>query len=355
MRKCTNWWRRADTMGADFQSSSTASGTLWYRFGRALLSMKCEDGSFSRRFASIFTECAVEPPAEGDGIPHIDFRIASHPSDPRLLVVLMNSEYRDGADFLCQLVPERQYVECTELVPGWQMLALPEAPDQPVFAFGKSSILISRAHPWQQAMALYMISTAFRLQPDVCVLHAASVGIAGKGVLISGAKGAGKTTLSLCFASRGHSFLGDEWAVVSTLTGDLLPLRRAASIRPGPHPAGLDEYLENHSCEIELLSDGTQRLRTSVGAVYPRALPQVVPLTDVFFLRRFASRPKVERFTSSEQLPPIAPLLASIWGHSPAERALDVFRSVGHARLWQLDVGGSPEETADIVEEAIKD
>jgi hypothetical protein len=356
MLDCIKWWRRADTMVSESRALSTESRKEWYRFGHTLLCMECEDGSFSRRFADIFSECAVDQRAEEGTLPHVDFRIAPLPSDPSVLSVSMNPDYLDGADFLCQLVPDRQYVECTELVPGWQMLALPEAPDEPVFAFGQSKILVSRAHPWQHPMALYVISTVFRLQPDVCVLHAASIGIAGRGVLLSGAKGAGKTTLSLCFAARGHAFLGDEWAAVSSLTGDLLPLRRAASIRPGPHPAGLDEYLESHECDAELLPDGTQRVRTLVGAVYPRALPQVVPLTDVFFLRRFASRPRVERFSaSSEQLPPIAPLLASVWGHSPAERALTLLRSLGHARWWHLDVGGSPEETADIVEETLKE
>jgi len=356
MSNWTKWWRRADTMRTELPALSTQSRKDWYRFGRTLLSMEWEDGPFSRRFGDIFSECAVEQPAEEDTQPHVDFRITPLPSDPRVLVVSMNPDYPDGADFLCRLVPERRYVECTELAPGWQMLARPEAPDEPVFAFGRSKILVSRAHPWQHPIALYVISTAFRLQPDVYVLHGASVGIAGRGVLLSGAKGAGKTTLSLCFASRGHAFLGDEWAAVSSLTGDLLPLRRAASIRPGPHPAGLDEFLQSHECNAEVLPDGTQRVRTVVGAVYPRAIPQIVPLTDIFFLRRFASRPSVERFTpSSEQLPPIAPLLASVWGHSPAERALDLFRSLGHARWWHLDVGGSPEGTADIVEETLKE
>jgi hypothetical protein len=320
-----------------------------------LLAMDCEDRSFSRRFKDIFAECAVEP-TEDETLPHVDFRVAALPSDPSVLAVSVTPNQPDGADFLCRLVPERRYVECTEIVPGWQVLALPEAPDEPVFAFGPSGILVSRRHPWQRAIALYAISSAFRLQPDVYVLHAASVGISGKGVLFSGAKGTGKTTLSLCFASRDHAFLGDEWAAVSSLTGELLPLRRAASIRPGPRPAGLDEYLRRHSCDTEILPDGTQRVRTSVGAVFPRALPQVVPLTDIFFLRRFAPQPVVERFSPSrKELPPISPLLASVWGYPPGERVLELFRTLGKARWWHLDVGGSPEETADLVEETLKE
>src|SRR5258708_27277228 len=203
MPDSTRWWSRADGMGTSLDLPRGESDKEWYCFGRILLAMDCEDRSFSRRFKNIFAECSVEP-TEGETFPHVDFRVAALPSDPSVLAVSVTPNQPDGADFLCRLVPERRYVECTEIVPGWQVLALPEAPDEPVFAFGPSGILVSRRHPWQHAIALYAISNTFRLQPEVYVLHAASVGISGRGVLLSGAKGAGKTTLSLCFASRGH-------------------------------------------------------------------------------------------------------------------------------------------------------
>jgi hypothetical protein len=348
--ECAKWWPPADGT----RSLSDESGKEWYRFGRTLLALDCEDRPFSRRFRDIFGECAVKP-TEDETLPHVDFRVAAIPSDPSVLAVSVTPNQPDEADFFRGLVPER-YLLAKETTPGWQMLALPDAPDDPVFAFGPSGILVSQNHPWQQAIALYAISSTFRLQPDVYVLHAASVGISGKGVLLSGAKGVGKTTLSLCFASRGHAFLGDEWAAVSSLTGELLPLRRSASIRPGPHPVGLDEYLQGHSCDMETLPDGTQRVRTQVGMVFPQAIPQVVPLTDIFFLRGFAPRPVVERFIPSRgELPPISPMLASVWGYPPAKRALQLFRALGKARWWHLDVGGSPEETADLIEETLKE
>lgn len=342
-------------MGRQYEPLSGESEKGWYCFGQTLLRMDCEDHAFSRRFKEIYGECAIEPPADIT-TPRVDFRVAVIPSDPSMLEVSIIPHPPDGADFMRRLVPERRYQECKETTPGWKMLALPEAPEEPVLSFGPSEILVSRNHPWQNAIALYAISSTFRLQPDVYVFHAGSVGISGKGVLFSGAKGAGKTTLSLCFASRGHAFLGDEWAALSSSTVELLPLRRAASIRQGPRAVGLDEYLNGHSCDTETLPDGTQRVRAKVGAVFPRALAQVVPLTDIFFLRCFAPRPVVERFTpSGGELPPISPLLASVWGYPPAERALQLFRTLGKANWWRLDVGGSPEETADLIEETLKE
>lgn len=331
------------------------SGKEWYCFGRTLLGLESEDRSFSRRFREIYAECKLNPTMQ-DVRQRIELRVTAVPTDPGMLAVSMTPNRSDGAAFFRSLVPQRRYVKCKDMIPGWQTLAVPEAADEPVFAFGPSGMLVSRRHPWQQAVALYAISNAFRLQPDVYVLHAASVSICGKGVLLSGAKGAGKSTLSLSFASRGHAFLGDEWAAVSSLNGEILPLRRAASIRPGPHPAGLDEYLQNHVCDTETLPDGTQRVRSRVGLMFPQAISKIVPLTDIFFLRRFARRPAVEPVTPSrESLPPISPLLACVWDHSPAERAFNLFRILGKARWWNLDVGGSPDETADLIEETLKE
>ena len=90
--------------------------------------------------------------------------------------------------------------------------------------------------------------------------------------------------------------------------------------------------------------------------MFPRAAAQVVPLTDIFFLRGFSARPGAEPFVRhSGELPPASPLLASVWAHPPAERALYLLRTLGKARWWHLDVGGSPEETADMIEETVKE
>jgi hypothetical protein len=295
-------------------------------------------------------------PSQDENLARIVLRIENVPSEPEVLAIAVRPGLPNGIDFLRRLLPERRYVECVEFDRGWRMLALQQSPEEPVLAFGQSVILASRSHTWQHPIALYAISSALGAQPDLFVFHAASVGVWGKGVLLSGPKGTGKTTLSLCFASRNHAFLGDEWAAISTLTGELLPLRRAASIRPGPHPRGLDDYLRDHHCGTEILPDGTERVRANVAVAYPRAQARAVPLTDIFFLRRFALRPAVEQLTlKGIELPPVSPLLASIWGHALGRRTLDLLRTLDNARWWHLDVGGSPEETTELVEETIKE
>jgi len=349
------WWQHLKAAAAEHRPQGTALEAQWYCFGAALLGMESEDAEFSSRFKDIYSECAVQRPLDAV-LPQVSLRVAALPSEPDWLSVSVAPTLPDGTVFLRQLFPERGYQECPAAEPEWLFLAQAVAPEEPVIALGPFAMLVSRRHPWQHLVAMYAISSAIWLQRDVFVLHAASVGIAGKGVLLSGAKGAGKSTLALSFACRGYAFLGDEWAAVSALSGELLPLRRAASIRPSRHPDGLDEYLRKQSCHVETLTDGTQRVRTRVGPAFPTAAAQVVPLTDIFFLRGFSARPGVEPFARhSGGLPPVSPLLASVWGHPPAERTLYMLRTLGRARWWHLDLGGSPEETADMIEETVKE
>lgn len=349
------WWYRPDVMAAELPRPEVASPIARYRFGRSLLVVDCEDRPFSRRFAEIFGECACDSTGDQD-IPRLNLRVSSVRSNPEVLAVSLVPSLLDGVDYVRQLFPQSRYLECRGLAQGWRMLAPKEAPQEPVLAFGPTTILVSRSHPWQHLIAMYAISNAFRVQPDVFVFHAASVAVGEKGVLLFGKKGAGKTTLSLCLASRGHAFMGDEWGAVSVSTGELLPLRRMASIRSGPSARGVDEYLRNHSCDAEVLPDGTERVRVRVGAIYPQASARVVPLSHAFFLRGFTTRPAVERFApEGGELPPVSPLLASVWGHSPGQRTLSLLRTLGKASWWHVDVGGSPEETAELIEKKIKE
>ena len=144
----------------------------------------------------------------GGGWPQASLRIVALPSEPDWLEISVTPALPDGIAFIRRLFPERGYRECPEAESGWRLLAQAVALEEPVIAVGPFMMLVSRRHPWQHLVAMYAISSAIWLQPDVFVLHAASVGIAGKGVLLSGAKGAGKTTLALSFAAVDTHFSG---------------------------------------------------------------------------------------------------------------------------------------------------
>ena len=353
--RAAKWWSRPDALAAEVRRGAGQFEEKKYLFGRTLLSMSCDESSFSRRFRELFAECAYDQ-ARDEVIPGLLLQIHSVRSYPDVLAISLVPSLIDGVDFVRQLFPARQYVECIETAPKWRMLALPAAPGEPVIAFGPSTLLVARSHPWRHMVAMYAISNAFRMHPDTLVFHAASVAINGRGVLLFGDKGAGKTTLSLCFASRGHAFLGDEWGAVSASNGELLPIRSLSSIRQGPRAKEVDEYLQKYPCRTNTLADGTTRVRAGVGAMFPQASARIVPLTHAFFLRRFAARPKVEHFArGGAELLRVSPLLATICGQPSGRLAIELLRTLGKARLWNLDVGGSPEETADLIEETLKE
>ncbi len=350
---CGSGWERLSEVAAEVSTGSVFALEESYRFGRAIVALQSDDAAFAQRFRRIYAECACGP-VQAVTTPRIQLRIRSLSSAPNLLAVSVEPSPVDGIEFLRQLFPERPY-ECIGVHEGWRLLVSPDAPDEPVFALRHGDIVVCRRHPWQQAISTYAISNAFRLQPDLLVFHAAAVGIRDQGIMLTGPKGKGKTTLSLALAERGHAFLGDEWAAICASTRELLPLRRAASLRPGPHSTGVEGYVQSHACESEILPDGTSRVRVPVGAMFPQASARAVQLTHVFFLRRFADRPMVERFAGNgEALPPVSPLLSTLWGHSPAGRALQLLRMLGQVYCFQLDVGGLPDETANVIEKTVE-
>src|SRR5260370_37957042 len=100
------------------------------------------------------------------------------------------------------------------------------------------------------------------MQREMLFFHAAAVGIDGDGVLITGAKAAGKSTLSTALAAGGHAFLGDEIGGVRPRTIALESFRRAISSRPGPRDPQVEKMFASHISPTERLSYGSARSRT---------------------------------------------------------------------------------------------
>ena len=76
--------------------------------------------------------------------------------------------------------------------------------------------------------------------------------------MLVGPKGAGKSTLALALAARGHALLGDEHACYLPATGELLPFRRPVGIKPGPRSSAVEGALARRGRSPE--RDGMMRL-----------------------------------------------------------------------------------------------
>ncbi len=63
------------------------------------------------------------------------------------------------------------------------------------------------------------------------LLHASSVERDGKVVIMTGESGSGKSTLSAALGERGWRFMGDEFALIDTLTGLAHPFPRPVSLK----------------------------------------------------------------------------------------------------------------------------
>jgi hypothetical protein len=326
-----------------------------YQLARAVLVLACDDETFRLRFQKKFAECVCPPEVSLD-YPHIRCEIQTNFPAGVSLVSFSNPELLDPVAFALSLFPDREYVQILPGDDGWQLLASRSNPSTPILAFRGNNVLVDRHQSWQMIVAQYAVSNAMRLQKDVLFFHAASLALRESGLMISGAKGAGKTTLSLTLASRGHGFLGDEYAALRADSAEIIPMRTSASVRNGPRTPKLDQFFTEHECESEVSVDGTGRVRARVSDIFPAARPRSVCLTHAFFLRRFSSRPRVEPIMpQARHLSLLSPLAPSLWEASPGHRAIEFLKLLANAHCFYLDVGGSPDDTADLVEKTVEE
>lgn len=68
---------------------------------------------------------------------------------------------------------------------------------------------------------------------DAFVLHATSVALDGRAMLLCGPSTFGKTTLAVHLATRGFALLSDDITLLRRDTGQIVPAARALNLRPG--------------------------------------------------------------------------------------------------------------------------
>jgi hypothetical protein len=116
------------------------------------------------------------------------------------------------------------------------------------------------------------------------VVHAGCVARGSQALILSGASGLGKTTITTHLISRGMGFLSDERAPIDRKTGMVTPFPMNLGIRPGP-AADLVRPLPGRD-----VAHGDDRKKmVDAGLINRRLLANPLPLHAVVFLTRTLS------------------------------------------------------------------
>ncbi|MGE3538135.1 MAG: hypothetical protein AB7N91_11960 [Candidatus Tectimicrobiota bacterium] len=344
------WWQQAPQLAAALVNQRRAvQRTDCYQFGDGVLVLEADDPAFCQRFRQAYLECALALPAGTPTAIHVRCTLRSAEVPRVVWFAFDDREELDLLDFSLRVLPGRGYREIPSTVDQWRFLASPAMPQVPFMVVQGNQALIDGQQPWQAFVGSCAVNRVLKCQPDVLCFHAASIGLQEAGTLLTGPKGAGKSTTVLTLASRGHHFLGDEIAAVRC-SGVLLPFRRSVSIRAGPRAQALEAALQAGDYTSERFPDGTTRIRAHVRQLFPEAVARPVPLRQVIFLRHFAPRPRLEPFDFTlHHTGLLQPLSCTLWGLPPGRQLMKFMTLFARLRCYFLDLG-EPEATADLLE-----
>jgi hypothetical protein len=269
----------------------------------------------------LFGECTLAGPAPS-GARACGSPCAAHdPARESVSLEVDSGAPLDLVELVCNLLEPRPGVNCTvsERPEGWSLISLADSRA----AGGGGAAPRARAHGRaapELLPRLRRVGAARRVQRDVLILHGASLGVGGAGVLLAGRGGAGRPARADArvartrFARRRHGGAARADA------------RAAAVPAHDPHPARRARG-ERRARAAGARRDGDVRELDAARAraaarLFPGDEVASAPLRAAFFLRAFRKTAALERFTPSlSQLEPLRPLAVRLqWGIAPARR-----------------------------------
>jgi hypothetical protein len=264
----------------------------------------------------------------------------------RIALEAPDDDLLSPADFLLGLGTPDFPFTLLPAAPPWTRVAL-AGEVEPFFALNGRESRVRLASGWRKAVALLLLHRLMRVRRDAVFFHAASVAVAGLGVLLVGAKGAGKSTLALAVAARGHGLLGDEHACYRPSSREILAFRRPVGIKPGKRAAGVEEALRRLGVSPE--RDGMMRIDAET--LFPGPAVAATPLAAVVFLEGFGAEPRLARLDPGRGDVGRLQIVASSLVNAPAaRRVFELTQLLSSARVYRL-FAGSPDATAEAVEQ----
>lgn len=317
--------------------------TLSFVLAGAALRVATDDDELVDRLAT-----TLGPPGQtiaASDFPTLDARVRLDADQGHGHVRLTSARAWDADDLLLGLDSPEFPFERLPAEPGWLSLGF-RGEDVPFLSFRGPDCVFALEPRWRTGVALFLFHRLLRMRPDVLFFHAASIVVGGRGTLLVGPKGAGKSTTALALAARGHGLLGDETAAYLPADRTLLPMRRPVGIKPGPLASGVAEAIARSAVAPQ--PDGI--LRVDVGLLMETPTPAPAPLHAAVFLRGFEPRPRLVPVEAGrEELAALQPLASSLVDASPARRVFELVRLFTGVRAFHL-WPGQPDDTAVLLE-----
>ena len=163
----------------------------------------------------------------------------------------------------------------------------------------------AEAVPWYERAAPFRwLFDALAARQGMAMLHAAAIGLRGRGVLLAGRGGAGKSTLALACLGRGFDYVADDYCLLSaTPQPTAYGLYRTAKwkkdalVVPGwlaaQPPHALDDTQQKNVVRIDLLKPGQLADRLTITAI---VMPVIADVPEA----------RLDAITGSSALGPLA-------------------------------------------------
>jgi hypothetical protein len=319
----------------------------WYRFGDALLRLECTDPAFLDRFSLLFGGCAVGGP--GDGLPVIHGTVDVDAASGEARIAVRGGDLADPESLVLAVFSDDGIAQVSRRG-AWRELSTRGANGWRLDVRGGE--LITRAGaPWQYVAGAIVVHRAMAAQQGVVFVHAAAVELAGEAVLLVGPREAGKTTLAVGLAARGHRFLGDEVGAIRLDGPSVLSFPRAAGVRPGPRSSASEAVVDRPDLFVEHFADGTRKTLVPAGDM--RAVPpgEALRFGRVVVLD---GRAPTARLTDLAAAPGnvryLAPVKSMPFSTGSGSKTLGLLRTASAVR-WHRLTAGTPDETITLIEE----
>lgn len=337
-----------------------------YRFGDVVLDVETSYAPLLEELESAYGDCATGQ-TEMSG-PHIRCTALFIESHSLLAITLdvptVIPHLRDAAHAILRPRIELQHFVARDSdLADWKLIANERDEQTPLMIASSNVALIDVRNAPYEFVINFLVGVAQLAQPATMFIHGGAVSIDGRGTLITGRSGRGKSTTTAALASRGHAFLGDETIGVHSERIELTPFRRTLKLRPGPRAVAMNAKLEIAQRGRRIDAAGVECDWVRPSALFTEPPPASVPFTDVFFLRDFRDAAATERFTPSlehvEELQALPMTMSAIvsWPSSPAHRLLRFMRVIdvfAKCRCHFLDLG-TPDETAALIERTVRE